>query len=405
MGLEVRKVVLAYSGGLDTSVILSWLKKRYSCEVIAYTANIGQGEELDGVREKALRIGASKVYVEDLRKEFVEEYLFRALKANALYESRYLLGSAIARPLIAKRQVEIAGLEGADAVAHGATGKGNDQVRFELAYKVLNPELKVIAPWREWELKSREDEIDYAQRLGIEVPATKERPYSCDRNLWHLSYEGGILEDPAVEPPEETYLLSVPPEEAPDEPTYVEICFEKGVPKRVDGREYDGVELLELLNGLGGKNGIGRVDMVENRLVGMKVRGVYETPGGTILHLAHKELEHLTLDRDTMHYKELVAQRYGELIYYGQWFSLLREALDAFVDKTQERVTGTVRMRLYKGNCLSVARKSLYSLYREDLATFGEEDVYNQKDATGFIKLFGMPLKVKGMVDREMGAS
>ncbi|RKY78512.1 argininosuccinate synthase [candidate division KSB1 bacterium] len=401
MSSSIKKVVLAYSGGLDTSVILPWLKEKYNCEVIAYAADVGQGEtELEGLEEKALKSGASKVYIEDLKREFIEDFVFPTLKAGAMYESKYLLGTAIARPLIAKRQVEIAELEGADALSHGATGKGNDQVRFELTYRALNPDLKIIAPWREWDLKSRDDEIDYAQKLGISVQATKEKPYSCDRNFWHMSFEGGKLEDPWCEPPRDTYLLTVPIEEAPDQPTYIEIYFEQGIPRKIDGQEYGPVRLVEILNKVAGENGVGRVDLVENRLVGMKSRGVYETPGGTVLYLAHRELEYLTLDRETLHYKDLVAQRYAELVYYGQWFSPLREALDKFVDQTQQRVTGTVRLKLYKGNCIPVARKSPYSLYREELATFGQDQVYNQRDADGFINLFGLPLKIQGIINK-----
>lgn len=393
---KVKKVVLAYSGGLDTSVIIKWLRDKYQCEVIAFVANIGQGEELEPLREKALRSGAGKVYIEDLQKEFVEDYLFRLLKAEAIYESRYLLGTSIARPLIAQKQVEIAEKEGADAVAHGCTGKGNDQVRFELTYKVLNPHLRIIAPWREWELRSREDEIEYARQHNIPIPVTIEKPYSMDRNLWHLSFEGGILEDPWQEPPEDMFRLTVSPEKAPDKDTYLEIDFEKGIPRQIDGRAFDSVNLLEYLNALGGENGIGRVDMVENRVVGMKSRGVYETPGGTILFIAHQALESITLDRETMHYKEIVASKYAELIYYGLWFSPLKKSLDAFIDSTQGNVTGTVRLKIYKGNCTVVGRKSPYSLYQSDLATFGGSKIYQHKDAEGFINLFGLPLWVQG---------
>jgi len=398
---DVKKVVLAYSGGLDTSVIVPWLKENYGCEVICFTANIGQGEELEGLEEKALASGASKAYVEDLREEFITEFIFPTLKAGAIYERKYLLGTSFARPLIARRQVEIAELEGADAVAHGCTGKGNDQVRFELTYAALNPKLKVIAPWREWTIRSREDALKYAAEHGVPVAATEKSIYSRDRNLWHLSHEGGLLENPWREPEEDVYQLTVSPEAAPDEPTYIEIEFKEGIPKKINGTAYGPVELLAHLNAIGGQNGIGRVDMVENRVVGMKSRGVYETPGGTILSIAHRELEALCLDRETMHYKDLVAQRYAELVYYGQWFTPLREALDAFVDKTQERVTGTVRLKLYKGNCIIAGRQSPYSLYREDYATFGQEDVYDQKDAVGFIRLFGLPMKVRAMLDIE----
>jgi len=399
--MNVNKVVLAYSGGLDTSVILAWLKEHYGCEVITFTADLGQGEELEGLEEKALATGASKAYIEDLREEFLMEYAFPTMMAGAIYERQYLLGTSFARPLIAKRQVEIAELEGADAVAHGCTGKGNDQVRFELTYKALNPRLKVIAPWREWDIRSREDALAYAAAHDIPVAATERSIYSRDRNIWHLSHEGGILEDPWREPEEDMFVLTVAPEAAPDEPLYLEIDFKEGIPKRIDGVAYGPVELLTRLNELGGAHGVGRADLVENRLVGVKSRGVYETPGGTILYTAHRALESICLDRETLHYKDVVAQRYAELVYYGLWFTPLREALDAFVRKTQETVTGTVRVKLYKGSCTVVGRKSPYSLYREDYATFGEEDVYNQADAEGFINLFGLPLKVKALLDIE----
>ncbi len=389
------KVVLAYSGGLDTSIIIPWLKENYGAEVIAFCADLGQGEELAPIREKALRSGASKVYIEDLRREFVEGFVFPTLRAGAVYEGKYLLGTSFARPLIARRMVEVARLEGAEAVAHGATGKGNDQVRFEVTVRALQPDLKIIAPWREWHIRSRDDAIDYAQARGIPVPATKAKPYSRDRNLFHLSHEGGELEDPWNEAPQDLYLLTVPPERAPDKPTYVEVTFEQGTPVAVDGERLDAVTLLERLNRLGGENGVGIVSLVENRLVGMKSRGVYETPGGTILHVAHRELESLTLDRMTSHLKEQLAVRYAELVYDGLWYSPLREALDAFVDKTQETVTGTVRVKLYKGNCTAVGARSPHSLYRHDLATFGRDEVYDQRDAAGFIKLFGLPLEVR----------
>jgi argininosuccinate synthase len=397
----MKKVVLAYSGGLDTSVILVWLKERYGCEVVTFTADVGQGEELEGLEEKALATGASKAYVEDLREEFLMEYAFPAMMAGAIYERQYLLGTSFARPIIAKRQVEIAELEGADAVAHGCTGKGNDQVRFELTYMALNPRLEVIAPWREWDIRSREDALAYAAAHNIPVAATERSIYSRDRNIWHLSHEGGILENPWQEPEEEMFVLTVAPKAAPDEPLYLEIDFKEGIPKRVDGVAYGPVELLTRLNELGGAHGVGRADLVENRLVGVKSRGVYETPGGTILYTAHRALESICLDRETLHYKDVVAQRYAELVYYGQWFTPLREALDAFVRQTQETVTGTVRLKLYKGSCTVVGRKSPHSLYREDYATFGEEDVYDQADAEGFINLFGLPLKVKALLDIE----
>ncbi len=397
----MKKVVLAYSGGLDTSVILVWLKERYDCEVITFTADLGQEEELEGLEEKALSTGASKVYIEDLREEFLMGYAFPTMMAGAIYERQYLLGTSFARPLTAKRQVEIAELEGADAVSHGCTGKGNDQVRFELTYKALNPRLKVIAPWREWDIRSREDALAYAAAHNVPVAATERSIYSRDRNIWHLSHEGGILEDPWQEPQEDMFVLTVAPEAAPDEPLYLEINFKEGIPKRIDGVAFGAVELLTRLNELGGAHGVGREDLVENRLVGMKSHGVYETPGGTILYTAHRGLESICLDRETLHYKDIVAQRYAELVYYGQWFTPLREALDAFVRQTQETVTGTVRLKLYKGSCTVVGRKSPYSLYREDYATFGEEDVYDQADAEGFINLFGLPLKVKALLDIE----
>jgi len=399
----MKKVVLAYSGGLDTSIIIPWLKENYGYEVIAMAADLGQGEELEPLHEKAINSGASKLYIEDVKEEFVTDYIFPTLKAGAIYEGKYLLGTSMARPLIGKKLVEIAEQEGAEAVAHGATGKGNDQVRFELAVKALKPELKIIAPWREWDIRSRDDAIDYAETRGIPVPVTKSRPYSMDRNLWHLSHEGGALEYPSQEPPEDVLLLTVPPEKAPDEPTYVEIYFEQGVPKKINGQELSPVDLVMKLNELGGANGIGVVDMVENRLVGMKSRGVYETPGGTILYLAHRELELLTLDRITLHYKEIVASRYAELVYDGVWFSPLREALDAFVDVTQRTVTGTVRMKLYKGNCTPAGTTSPYTLYSEELATFGRDEVYTQADAAGFINLFGLPLKVRALMERKEG--
>lgn len=399
----IKKVVLAYSGGLDTSIIIPWLKENYGCEVIAVAADLGQGEELEPLREKAIKTGASKIYIEDVREEFVTDFIFPTLKAHAVYEGKYLLGTSFARPLIARRVVEIAEKEGADAVAHGATGKGNDQVRFELTFKALAPNLKIIAPWREWNIKSREDAIDYAMERGIPIPVTKKDNYSMDRNLWHLSHEGSDLEDPWNEPDYEKILkLMVAPEKAPDKPTYIELTFEKGIPVAVDGVEYNPVELIEVLNRIGGENGIGIADMVENRLVGMKSRGVYETPGGTILYTAHRELELLCLDRDTLHYKDLVAQKFAELVYFGQWYTPLREALSAFVDVTQQNVTGVVRLKLYKGNCMPAGAKSPYSLYSEELSTFGRDQVYNQKDAEGFINLFGLPLKVRAMMEKKM---
>ncbi|HBL37196.1 MAG TPA: argininosuccinate synthase [Firmicutes bacterium] len=399
--MKFSKVVLAYSGGLDTSIIIPWLKENYGCEVIAYAADVGQGEELAPLREKAIKTGASKIYIEDLRHEFVTDYLFPMLKSGAVYEGKYLMGTSIARPVIAKKQVEIAALEGADAVAHGCTGKGNDQVRFELTFRALNPRLQVIAPWREWSIRSRQEEIDYAVQRGIDVPVSKEKPYSMDRNLWHISYEGGVLEDPWKAPDETMFQLTVAPDKAPDTPEEVEIEFNQGIPVAINGQTYAPVALIEHLNQLGGKHGIGRIDIVENRLVGMKSRGVYETPGGTILYTAHQELEYLTLERETMHYKELISKKYAELVYNGLWFTPLRQALDAFINKTQERVTGTVRLKLWKGHCLPLGRKSPYSLYREDLATFEADTVYNQKDAEGFIKLFGLPQQVWNLVNKE----
>ncbi len=398
----MEKVVLAYSGGLDTSIIIPWLKENYGYEVIAFCANVGQGEELEPVREKALRSGASKVYIEDLVEEFVTDYIFPVLKAGAVYEKKYLLGTSFARPLMAKRMVEIAEQEGAVAICHGATGKGNDQVRFELGVKAFNPNLKIIAPWREWNIRSREEAIDYANSHGIEVPVTKQKIYSSDRNIWHISHEGGDLEDPWNEPQNHMYVLTVPPEEAPDKPAYVEIGFQAGIPVAIDGKHYEPVELLTELNRRGGENGVGIVSMVENRLVGMKSRGVYETPGGTILYTAHEELERLTLDRRTLQFKEQTAVKYAELVYDGNWFSKLKKSLDAFVDETQKTVTGTVRVKLYKGSCTAVAAKSPYSLYSEELATFGADEIYSQKDAEGFINLFGLPLKVQALLDKKI---
>ncbi|PWH16564.1 MAG: argininosuccinate synthase [Anaerolineae bacterium] len=393
----VQKVVLAYSGGLDTSVIVPWLKENYGCEVVCFTADVGQVEELEGLEAKALASGASQLIVRDLREEFARDYLFRLLRAGAVYERKYLLGTSIARPLIAKHQVEVAHQVGADAVAHGATGKGNDQVRFELTYMALDPRLKVIAPWREWDIRSREDAIAYAQKHNVPIKASLKSIFSRDGNLWHLSHEGGPLEDPWNEPEEEMFQLSVSPQNAPDQPETIEIGFESGTPVSLNGEKLSPATLIERLNRLGGKHGIGRVDLVENRLVGMKSRGVYETPGGTILLAAHRELESLTLDKETLHFKDLVALKYAELVYNGQWFSPLREALDAFVDNTQGPVSGEVRLKLYKGNLLVAGRKSPFSLYREDFATFGQEDVYNQTDAQGFIRLFGLPLKVRAL--------
>jgi argininosuccinate synthase len=393
----VKKVVLAYSGGLDTSIIVPWLKENYGCEVICFTANIGQGDELDGLEAKALASGASQFVLHDMRQEFASEYLMPLLRTGAVYERKYLLGTSVARPLIAKHQVEVAHQTGADAVAHGATGKGNDQVRFELTYHALDPRLSVIAPWREWDIRSREDAIAYAKVRNIPVTATLKSIYSRDSNLWHLSHEGGLLEDPWLEPEESMYLLSASPEYAPDDPAIVEIEFDSGTPVAVNGEKMSPFEVVSCLNALGGTHGIGRADMVESRLVGMKSHGVYETPGGTVLLAAHRELESMVLDRETLHFKDLVALKYAELVYNGLWFSPLREALDAFVDSTQGPVTGSVRLKLYKGNLIPVGRKSPFSLYREDFATFGQEDVYDQSDAEGFIHLFGLPLKVRAL--------
>ncbi len=399
MEKKIKKVVLAYSGGLDTSVIIPWLKENYDgCEVIAVAADVGQGAELDGLEEKAKKTGASKLYIADLKKQLVEDYIWPTLKAGAVYEGKYLLGTSFARPLIAKRLVEIAKAEGADAIAHGATGKGNDQVRFELSIKAFAPEMKIIAPWRIWSIKSRDEEIDYAEAHHVPLSITRETNYSKDKNLWHLSHEGLDLEDPANEPKYDKILeLGVSPEKAPDQPAYVTLAFEKGVPVKLDGEKFCGVDLIAKLNGIGGENGVGIVDLVENRLVGMKSRGVYETPGGAILYAAHHKLEELCLDRDTFHYKELVAQKFAELVYDGKWFTPLREALSAFVDSTQRNVTGEVKLKLYKGNIIDAGATSPYSLYDEDIATFSEDHVYNQKDAQGFINLFGLPISVQAI--------
>ena len=404
---EIKKIVLAYSGGLDTSVIIPWLHENYpGCEIIAVSADVGQGTELDGLEEKAKKTGAAKLYIEDLKKTFVEDYIFPTLKAGAVYEGEYLLGTSFARPIIAKRIVEIAKAEGADAICHGCTGKGNDQVRFELAIKAFAPEMKIIAPWRVWSIKSRDEEIDYAEAHNVPLKISRETNYSKDKNLWHLSHEGMDLEDPANEPQynKPGFLeLGVSPEQAPDKPTYVTISFEKGVPVALDGEKLDGVTMIEKLNAIGGANGIGLVDLLENRLVGMKSRGVYETPGGTILYRAHQVLETLTLDRDTSHYKALVAQKYAELVYFGQWFSPLREALDAFVDSTQKTVTGDVKLKLYKSNIINAGTTSPYSLYDPELATFDEDEVYNQGDAEGFINLFGLSTSVQARLAQKLG--
>jgi argininosuccinate synthase len=402
---RVNKVVLAYSGGLDTSVILKWIKETYGCEVITVTADVGQGEDLSGIEAKALATGASKAYVLDLKEEFLTQYAFPVLRSGAVYERKYLLGTSFARPLIAKYQVEIAKREGADAVAHGCTGKGNDQVRFELTYKALAPELTVIAPWREWDLSGREALLEYAASRGIPVAQSKENIYSRDQNLWHLSHEGGELEDPWQAPSERVYQITASPQAAPDQPEEIVIGFEHGYPVSLNGERLPPVTLMERLNAIGGQHGIGRIDLVENRLVGMKSRGVYEQPGATILSVAHKELEHLTLDRETMHFKDQLALKYAELVYYGLWYTPLREALDAFVDVTQRTVTGEVRLMLYKGNCIPTGRRSPYSLYSMELATFGADAIYDQRDAEGFINLFGLPLEVAALLAKQRSTS
>ena len=400
---DVKKVVLAYSGGLDTSIIVPWLRENYDCEVICYCSDLGQEEELGGLEEKAINSGASTCIIDDLREEFIRDYILPTVQSGAVYERKYLLGTSMARPLIARRQVEVAEEYGADAVAHGCTGKGNDQVRFELTYMALNPRLKVIAPWREWDIRSREDAIRYAAEHNIPIAQTTKKIYSRDRNIWHISHEGGVLEDPWNEPEEDMYTLSVSPENAPNEPHYVVLSFRKGVPVAVDGVELDLVPLLQRLNALGSAHGIGRIDLVENRLVGMKSHGVYETPGGTIMQIAHRELESLTMDRETLHYKDRVALEYADLVYNGRWWTPLKHHLDQFVQSTQQNVTGDVRLKLYKGQAIVVGRQSPMSLYREDFATFGEEDVYDQSDAEGFMHLYGLPLKVEALIASEEG--
>jgi argininosuccinate synthase len=397
---DVKKVVVAYSGGLDTSVIIRWLIESYGCKVIAYCADLGQREELEGLKEKAKKTGASKVYIEDLREEFARDFVFAALRANAVYEGTYLMGTSMARPIIAKKQIEIAEKEKADAVCHGATGKGNDQVRFELTYMALKPDIRIIAAWRDgkWPFQSRAQMIDYAAKHGIPLPVSKEKPYSSDRNLLHISHEGGVLEDPWSEPPEDMFVLTVSPEKAPDRPTYVEIDFQRGNPTAVDGRKMSPAKLVEHLNKVAGANGIGRVDMVENRFVGMKSRGVYETPGGTVLWAAHRAVESITMDREVMLLRDSLTPKFAQLIYYGFWYSPEMEALRAMIDKTQENVTGTARLKLYKGNVTVVGRKSPLSLYREDFATFEKSDVYDQMDATGFIRLNALRLRIRAML-------
>src|SRR5271169_1049523 len=398
-----KKVVLAYSGGLDTSIVIKWLIETYNAEVIAFCADLGQGEDLEGVYEKALKTGAAKAYVEDLREEFVKDYIFPMLRANAVYEGSYMLGTSIARPLIAKKQIDIALQEQADSVAHGATGKGNDQVRFELTYYALKPDITVISPWREWSFDSRQSLIDYAQKHGIPVSATKEKPYSTDRNIFHISYEGGILEDPWAEPTGDMFTMMVPPEKAPDTPRYIEIDYKEGNPTGIDGRPLSPVALFEKLNAIAGENGIGRTDIVENRYVGIKSRGVYETPAGTVLHAAHRAVESITLDREVLHLRDSLIPKYAELVYYGYWFAPEREALQLLIDGIQKNVTGTVRLKLYKGNCIVAGRKSPCSLYAPELATFEAEKVYNQKDAEGFIKLNALRLKVNKLSDMACG--
>ena len=404
MAGSVRKIVLAYSGGLDTSVILRWLIETYQCEVVAFVADIGQGEEVEQVRQKAIRTGASRCFVEDLQDEFVRDFVFPCLKANALYEGRYLLGTSMARPLIAKAQMAVAKKEGADAVSHGATGKGNDQVRFELTYYAIDPHIRIIAPWREWTFRSRTDLVEYAKKHGIPTPVTAERPYSSDRNLFHISFEGGILEDPWAEPPEKMYVLSVSPEVSPNRPTYLEIDFERGNPVAVDGARMGPAALLGQLNRLGGENGIGRVDMVENRYVGMKSRGVYETPGGTILQAAHRAVESITMDREVMHLRDSLIPRFAELVYYGYWYSPEMELLRTTIDESQKAVTGTARLKLYKGNCDVVGRKSPAPLYDPEFATFEADQVYQQGDATGFIRLNALRLRIRALTqERKQG--
>lgn len=394
------KVVLAYSGGLDTSIIIPWLKENYDLDVIACCINVGQDDDFSEIEVKALKSGAEKAYIEDLTSEFIEEYVFKGVKANAVYEGKYLLGTSFARPLMAKKLVEIAHKEGAKYICHGCTGKGNDQVRFEVGIASIDPTIKIIAPWRIWDIKSREDAIDYANANGIEVPVTKEKIYSRDKNIWHTSHEGGDLEDLRNEHKRDMYLMITPPEKAKDEASYVEIHFEKGVPTKIDGKELGAVEIIETLNKLGAENGIGVIDLLENRLVGMKSRGVYETPGGTILYEAHKELERLTIDKDTLQFKQSVSQKYGDLVYNGLWFTKLKDSLDAFVDETQENVTGAVKLKLYKGNIMIAGMESPHALYDEGISSFGASDLYDHKDAEGFIKLFGLPSKINAMINK-----
>jgi len=396
----MKKIVVAYSGGLDTSIIIHWLKNKYDAEIIAYTSDLGQGEYLEPLKEKAIKTGASKIYIEDLREEFVRDYVFPSLKACALYENKYPLATALGRPLIAKRLLEIVKKEKADAVVHGCTGKGNDQVRFEATFAALNPNIEVIAPLREWKLKSREEEIDYAIKHKIPVDVTKKSPYSIDRNLWGVAIECGVLENPWDEPPEDAYQITTSPLKAPNNPEYVEICFESGMPTKLNGKTINGINLIEKLNQFGAQNGVGRIDMVENRLVGIKSREIYEAPAAVILHNAHNALEELVLDRETMHFKEIISQKYAEIIYYGLWHSSLKEALDEFVNKTQENVTGTVKIKLYKGTCTVVGRKSKFSLYSENLATYTAKDTFDHKSAKGFIDIWSLPLKVRALLGK-----
>ncbi|MDR2676888.1 MAG: argininosuccinate synthase [Endomicrobium sp.] len=394
----VRKVVVAYSGGLDTSIILSWVKENYNCEVIACCIDVGQGKELKGLNEKAKKTGASKVYIIDAKKEFVTDYIYSAIKANALYECKYFLGTSLARPLIADKIANIVKKENADAVCHGATGKGNDQVRFELAFKSIIPDVKIIAPWREWNIRSRKDAVNYAKSRNISIPVTKNNPYSSDANLWHISYEGGILEDVSSGYEESMFKMTVSPEKAPDKSTFITISFEHGIPISINGKKFMPVELITELNHIAGINGIGRTDIIENRLVGIKSRGVYESPAASVLYAAHQELESIILDRDTLHFKQILSTKYAEILYYGLWFSSLRQALDAFINETQRYVTGSVKLKLYKGNIIPISRTSKYSLYLKKLATFEEDKIYNHKDAEGFINIWGLPLKVQAAI-------
>ncbi len=392
-----EKIVLAYSGGLDTSIIIPWLKENYNFDIIAVCIDVGQGDDMEEVEEKAIESGASKIYIQDVKEEFVTEYLFKAIKSGAIYENKYLLGTSYARPLMAKELVKIAHEEGANYICHGCTGKGNDQVRFEIGIAAIDPSIKVIAPWRIWDIKSREDAIDYAKEKGIQVPVTKKKIYSRDKNLWHVSHEGGDIEGLKNEHKREMYMMVTPPEEAKDEPTYVNIYFEKGIPKKVDGEELAPVQIIQKLNKIAGENGVGVVDLLENRLVGMKSRGVYETPGGTVILKAHEELEHLTLDKDTFSFKQTVAKEYSELVYAGKWFNTLRESLDSFIDKTQENVTGNVKLKLYKGNVMVAGIESPNALYKEDISSFGDSELYNHNDAEGFISLFSLPAKIRAL--------